>query len=246
VTNKGLYSGGRTNPQGRAIRNRILLGIPDDEYRSVREQLEFLDLPHHYSLHEPVRKIRFAYFLNCGLASLVVTMRGGKNVEAGVVGCEGFVGAPLLGGLERSPLREQMQIAGAGFRITCGALQTALAECPTLRMNLTRYTILLGLQIAQTAACNRLHPVQQRLARWLLLAHDRLNTETVPITHDFLAVMLGTDRPSVSLAAANLQRKKTIAYQRGVLKVLHRKRLQSVACECYEVIHRFDGELDLR
>jgi hypothetical protein len=98
VTNKGLYSGERSNPQGQAIRNRILLGIPDDEYRSVREQLEFLDLPHHYSLHQPVRKIRFAYFLNCGLASLVVAMRGGKNVEAAQedhrVSARGFEGSP--------------------------------------------------------------------------------------------------------------------------------------------------------
>jgi CRP-like cAMP-binding protein len=241
-----IRAGERTNWEGKAVRNRILLGIPDDEYRSVREHLEYLELPHHYALHQPTRAMRFAYFLNCGLASIIVATRKGKGVEAGVAGQEGFVGAALLAGLKTSPLREQMQIAGNGFRIGAKALRVILAKSPVLRWNLTRYAILLGLQVAQTAACNRLHGVQQRLARWLLLAQDRVNSANVPITHDFLAMMLGTDRPSVSLAAENLQHRKAIAYQRGHLKILHRKKLESIACECYGVIRQFDGELELR
>jgi CRP-like cAMP-binding protein len=113
-------------------------------------------------------------------------------------------------------------------------------------MRLIRYAVLQSLQVAQTAACNRLHEVSQRLARWLLLAQDRLDAATVPITHDFLATMLGTDRPSVSLAAASLQRKHLIAYRRGLVRIRNRKRLEAEACECYETIRQFDGELGLR
>ena len=228
------------------ITNRILLGLPGDEYHALCSHLEFLDLPHHYILHEPAERLLFAYFLNCGLASIVVTTRSGRDVEAGVVGCEGFVGAPVLAGLRRSPLREQMQIAGNGFRVSARTLQAMVEKFPTLKLKLTRYAILLGLQVAQTAACNRLHTAQQRLARWLLLARDRLETPTVPITHEFLATMLGTDRPSVTIAAAELQRKKAIGYQRGVLKILNRRRLETLACECYQVIRRFDGALGLK
>ena len=139
-----------------------------------------------------------------------------------------------------------MQIAGDGFRVAAHALQTILTESPILLQSLTRYAVLLGMQVAQTAACNRLHEVQQRLARWLLLAQDRLSSPTVPITHDFLATMLGTDRPSVSLAAAELQRWKAIGYKRGIVKVLNRKRLERASCECYEVIHQFDSEFGRR
>jgi CRP-like cAMP-binding protein len=236
----------RTNAKGQAINNRILLCIPDSEYRRIREHLQFIKLPHHFSLHEPGRRLCYAYFLNCGLASIVVTTTGGRDVEAGIAGCEGFVGAPLIANLNWSPLREVMQVSGEGFRIDAEILQNVLPEAPALRLKLMRYAVLQGLHVAQTAACNRLHDVGQRLARWLLLAQDRLGTETVPITQDFLATMLGTDRPSVSLAASALQRAKAISYQRGIVKVTQRRRLEKKACECYAVIRQFDGELGLR
>jgi CRP-like cAMP-binding protein len=245
VTNIRIRAGERSNWEGKAVSNRILLRIPDEEFRGIREHLEYIELPHHYSLNRSMRPLRFAYFLNRGLASIVVTTLN-KDVEAGVVGHEGFVGAPLLAGLKNSPLGEQMQIAGNGFRIAAKMMSGILEKSPLLRLHLTRYAILLGLQVAQTAACNRLHGVQQRLARWLLLAQDRVDSGAVPITHDFLATMLGTDRPSVSLAAAQLQRRKTIGYQRGKLRVLNRKKLENLVCECYGVIRQFDGELELR
>lgn len=242
----GIRAGERTNSSGKPVRNRILLGLPDSEFRRLRPHLEFLDLPHHFSLHEPGRKVAFAYFLNCGLASIVVSTREGRNVEAGVAGCEGFVGLALIAELSRSPLREQMQIAGEGFRVDAGVLRSVLRVSPSLQLALTRYAVLGGLQVAQTAACNRFHEVQRRLARWLLLAQDRLGGAVVPITQDFLATMLGTDRPSVSVAAARLQRARCIAYRRGVVRILRRSRLETAACECYSVIRQFDGELGLR
>jgi len=118
-----------------------------------------------------------------------------------------------------------------------------LESTPHLRMMLNRYAAIRGMQVAQTAACNRLHEIKQRLARWLLMTQDRVDSGALPITHDFLATMLGTDRPSVSLAAGVLQKKGLIAYTRGAVKIVNRKKLEAFACECYAVIRQYDGEL---
>ena len=125
---------------------------------------------------------------------------------------------------------------GEGFRIRARALQTALESTPRFLAVLNRYAVVQGMQVAQTAACNRLHDVEQRLARWLLMAHDRMDTGSMFITHDFLATMLGTDRPSVSSAASILQKKRNIKYTRGVITILNRKQLEHSACECYRTI----------
>jgi CRP-like cAMP-binding protein len=111
---------------------------------------------------------------------------------------------------------------------------------------LSRYAVIHGMQVAQTAACNRLHNVEQRLARWLLMTQDRVDSGSLPITHDFLATMLGTDRPTVSLAASVLQRKEIIEYTRGAVKIVNRKKLEDSACECYGVIRQYDGEFGLK
>ena len=241
-----LRSGERTNPDGRPIRNKLLLAITDSDFAAIRPHLEFLKLPLHFAMHEPNEKVRFAYFVNGGLASIVVVTKDGRNVEAGVAGCEGFAGAPLLIGLPRSPLREQMQIAGEGFRVEGRAFQAVLSKRDGLRTSLTRYAVILGMQVAQTAACNRLHEVSHRLARWLLIAQDRLDSAILPITHEFLATMLGSDRPSVSVAIERLQKKHVLSSRRAVLKVLNRKLLEKAACECYQAIRQFDGQLGLR
>lgn len=240
-----LKSGDRTNPADKPVANRILLSISDAEYRRIRPHLEFLDLPSHFRLHDPRKKLRFAYFLNSGLASLVVASDG-REVEAGVVGYEGAVGMALAVGLRTTSLGAVTQIAGSGFRVPASALEAALHAMPGFYARLTRYAVLQGLQVAQTAACNRLHDVEQRLARWLLMAQDRVDNGLLAITHDFLAVMLGTDRPSVSLAAGALQRRKTIRYSRGSVEILNRKRLEAVACECYRRIQQWNGNLGLR
>jgi len=111
---------------------------------------------------------------------------------------------------------------------------------------LSRYAVIQGMQVAQTAACNRLHNVEQRLARWLLMTQDRVDSVSLHITHDFLATMLGTDRPTVSLAAGVLQRKEIIEYTRGAVKIVNRKKLEDSACECYGVIRQYDGKFGLK
>jgi CRP-like cAMP-binding protein len=238
-----VQSGERTNAAGKPVSNKILLSIPDGEYNSLRPHLEYLRLPNHLVLHEAGGRLEFAFFPNRGLISLVVVMKDGKTAEAGVVGNEGFTGTPAVVGLSRGPLQAVVQVTGDGFRVKVGALQNTLESTPQLRLMLNRYIAIRGMQIAQTAACNRLHGIEQRLTRWLLMTQDRVGSGALPITHDFLATMLGTDRPTVSLAAAVLQKKKLIEYTRGAVKIVNRNKLEDSACECYGVIRTYDGEL---
>ena len=249
MANKGLQivqSGERTNAAGKPVGNKILLSISDRDYGLLRPHLEYVSLPNHLVIHEAGGKLEFAYFPNRGLISLVVVMKNGKTAEAGIVGNEGFTGTMAAVGLSRSTLQAVVQITGDGFRVEAGALQNTLASAPHLQFILSRYAAIRGMQVAQTAACNRLHGIEQRLARWLLMTQDRVDSRSLPITHDFLATMLGTDRPTVSLAAAVLQRKKLIEYPRGAVKIVNRKKLEDSACECYAVIRRYDGELGLK
>ncbi|MGA8554388.1 MAG: helix-turn-helix domain-containing protein [Candidatus Acidiferrales bacterium] len=149
---------------------------------------------------------------------------------------------PAVLGLKRSPLREIVQIAGTGFRVRVDTLKTILPSTPYLQGILGRYAAGLAMQVAQTAACNRVHKIEERLARWLLIAQDRIDSGMVNITHDFLATMLGTDRPSVSVAASILQKREIIAYTRGSVKILNRKKLEEFACECYSIIQQYNGK----
>jgi CRP-like cAMP-binding protein len=241
-----VQAGQRTNGEGKPVINKVLLAAPDKEFGMMRSDLTFVDMPHHLSLHEPTQDIEFVYFPNRGMVSQVVVTKDGRTVEVGVVGNEGYVGAGLAVGLTRSSVREIVQIAGDGFRMMGNALERILRTAPQLQMILNRHTGLQGMQVAQTAACNRLHDIQQRLARWLLMTQDRVKTGVLPITHDFIATMMGTDRSTVSLAASVLQKKGIIEYIRGAVKVLNRRKLQNSACECYGVIQQFEDELGLR
>jgi len=173
-------------------------------------------------------------------------MKDGRTAEAGIVGNEGFTGTVAAVGLRRSPFQAVVQITGDGFRVKVGALQNTLESAPHLQLMLTQYAAIRGMQIGQTAACNRLHDIGQRLARWLLMTQDRVNSGSLPITHDFLATMLGTDRPTVTSAAGVLQKNELIEYTRGAVKIVNRKKLEDSACECYGVIRQYEGELGLK
>jgi CRP-like cAMP-binding protein len=239
-------TGERTNADGKEVRNKVLLAAPDNEYKLMRADLTYVDLPDHLSLHEPTQNIEFVYFPNGGMVSQVVVTKDGRTVEVGVVGKEGFVGAGLAVGLSRSPVREIIQVAGDGFRMMGSALERILRSAPQLQVILNRQTGLQGMQIAQTAACNRLHNIQQRLSRWLLMTQDRVDSGVLPITHDFIATMMGTDRSTVSLAAAELQKNGIIEYVRAAVKIVNRRKLEKSACECYGVIQQFEDDLGLR
>lgn len=238
--------GVRVNGEGQPVRNRILLALPEDEFNSLRPLLMFQSLPQHTALFEPGTPAEFAYFLNTGLISVLVVTQQGKTVEVGVVGNEGILGLPGIAGLSRHPHRAVVQLAGDGFRIRLAAIQHAVFANSYLEQIACQYAIIHGMEAAQSAACNRLHGVEQRLARWLLIAQDRAAQASLHITHEFLATMLGTDRPSVSLAAGILQKKGAIEYTRGQLRIANHEKLQEAACECYTAIQEFEALLGQR
>ncbi|HWF40181.1 MAG TPA: Crp/Fnr family transcriptional regulator [Candidatus Acidoferrales bacterium] len=240
-----LPSGEPVNIQGHPVKNRLLRGMPENEFLIVRSQLKFLTLPNHMVLHKPKSRVPHVYFLNEGMISLVVECDDGRKVEVAVVGAEGASGVPAVVNLKTSPLQEIIQISGAGFRMEAAALQQCLRFAPQFRDRLNRYAVLQTMQIAQTAACNRLHEIQERLARWLLMTQDRVPSTYLPITHDFLAEMLGTDRPTVTLAAGMLQKKGAIQYVRGAIRIVHRNTLRKQACECYAAMEQFNVDLGL-
>lgn len=241
-----LQAGSRTDSGGKAISNVILLSLPDKEYDLLRPHLEPLDLPQHKILHDSGEKIEYTYFLNHGMASLVALSRDGRSVEVGIVGKEGMVGMSLIAGLQRETFRAIMQMGGGGVRVRSEVFLDVLTSATSLRSELGRFGLMHGLQVAQLVACNRLHEIVQRLARWLLMCQDRFDAQMLPLTHEFLAQMLGTGRPSVSLAAGFLENAGLIQNMRGSVKILNRKSLEETACECYGIIQHFNGSLGLK
>lgn len=236
----------RTDTGGKPITNRLLSAIPESEYKTLRPFLELVNLPRHRILNESGQKIDYAYFLEEGMTSVVVLTLDGRSVEVGVIGREGMVGVPVVVGLRQSAFRCIMQIGGIGHRIRSEQLADNLQRTPELRLKLGHYVLVNGLQVGQIAACNRLHEVEQRLARWLLMCQDRVDSPVLPLTHEFLAQMLGAGRPTVTLACAKLEEAGLIRNRRGALSVLNRKQLETAACECYGVIQNFNGGLGLR
>ena len=240
-----LQPGERTDLSGKPIGNIILLSIPDYEFAVLRPLLEYVEAPYHRSFQESRQATDSAYFPNAGIISLVITTSDGRSVEAGIVGREGVVGAGIAVGLSRNPQTAISQVPGNGVRVKTEAFKSALTSSPDLLFWMNRFVQIQTLLVSQSAACNRLHGIEQRLARWLLMSQDRLSSEAVPLTHEFLAEMLGTGRPSVSVAAAILQRAGLIEYVRGSVTVVNRKGLEQAACECYSVVQAFNGELGL-
>jgi CRP-like cAMP-binding protein len=184
-------------------------------------------------LNEISARIVHGYFMNSGLASILKVMADGKSVEVGLTGTEGFVGLPLAVGYETSPTRALVQITGSAFRIGAKQLTDLLPTCPALEKHLNRYAQEMAMQGAQIAACNKLHPVEQRLARWLLMSQDRVGSSTFVLTQEFLSHMLGTRRASVTIAAGTLQKAGFITYRRGQVKIENRPKLEEASCECY-------------
>ncbi len=192
----------------------------------------------HDLLNEMGEPIEYCYFMNSGMTSILTIMGDGKGVEVGLTGKEGFIGLPLVVGLKTSATRAIVQITGSAFRLSAARALQALNKCPQLSRRLNRYSQELGMQATQVAACNRLHDVEERLARWLLMSQDRVGGEIVPLTQEFLSHMLGTRRASVTVAAGILQKAGLIKYARGSVTIVNRERLEDAACECYEIITR--------
>jgi CRP-like cAMP-binding protein len=235
----------RFDATGHPVKNIILSSIPLAEFDLVQGHLKHVILAAGDTLHDPADGITHAYFLNSGLASLVVGAKSGKTVEVGIAGPEGMTGVCAVAGLNRTIHRAVMQAAGDGFRISTAALKRFLGSAPVFVRKTSLFAAVQSMQIAQTAACNRLHDISQRMARWLLMTSDRVGAETLSVTHDFLSTMLGTDRVSVTERAVLLQDGGAIQYSRGKLRILDRRKLESNACECYRAIRQFNPELGL-
>src|SRR5579862_1571935 len=218
------------------LHNLILLGLPAREFDVVRKSLEFIELPTPFVLHEAGEPIKFVYFIESGLASFLTMMVDGKSVEVGLAGREGFIGLPLVVRLSTSATRVIMQVSGSAYRTSSKDFAKVLSACPALQEKLSRYSLDLGMQAIHVAACNRLHEVEERLARWLLMSQDRLGGNKVPLTQNFLAYMLGTRRASVTVAAGILQKAGMITYVRGHVTIEDRALLEDAACECYAVL----------
>ncbi|HET7207773.1 MAG TPA: Crp/Fnr family transcriptional regulator [Terriglobales bacterium] len=235
---------GRTDANGNAVRNHILASIPDSEFDALRPHLERVELPYHQDLLS-ADSMENAFFPNRGMLSLIIRTRDGRSVDVGIIGREGAVGTTVIVGLRKASYRTVVQISGDGFRIKSDDLVNISRSAPNLECMINRYAHVQGMQVAQLAACNRLHEIEQRLARWMLMCHDRIESDLLPMTHEFFAQMLGAGRPSVTLAAGALQRAGVIKYTRGKVNILDRKGLEQSACECYEVIRGFNGAAGL-
>ena len=229
----------RTDSRDNVISNYILTTIPESEFNHLRPHLEYFQGTYHQSLHPANQEIEYIYFLNRGMASLVVITRDGRSVEVGIVGKEGVVGANVAVDLKRSPFGAVVQIPADGVRLSSNTLSSSLESLPQFALMLNRYGALQGMQVAQLAACNRLHEIEQRLARWMLMCQDRTESDMLPMTHEFFAQMLGAGRPSVTLAAGALQKAGIIRYTRGKVTILNRRALEDAACECYRVIQQY-------
>jgi CRP-like cAMP-binding protein len=218
-------------------RNRILAALPEKEFTRVSEELEPFALPIHTVLYEADTPITHVYFPTSGCVSMVNVMQEGA-VEVGTIGFEGFAGLPLLLDDDRMPTRAFVQLTGSSYRMQAALFQKALAQNPVFARLLNRHALALFNQAAQSVACNRLHTLESRCARWLLMTHDRMRMEPFTLTHEFLSYMLGVHRPAVTLAAGVLQRAGLIRYSRGKVTVLDRAGLEAVACACYEVTRK--------
>src|SRR6266567_985928 len=231
-------SSGNTDGDGREVGNIILRSLPRKEFSQLFPSLEFVRLQLHQVLQEAGEAIRSGYFLNSGLGSVLTTQPDGKTVEVGLIGNEGFVGVPVIFGFKTSGLRVITQGAGTAYRVEVDTLLRILPRCPELEKQLQRFSMMMGMQSTQLAACNRLHDVVERLARWLLMSHDRMGGTILPLTQEFLSHMLGTRRASVTVAAGTLQKAGMIKYSRGSVSIVNRQKLEAQACDCYQVIER--------
>jgi CRP-like cAMP-binding protein len=223
---------------GNHVHNYILLGLPPKEREMLFPKLELVRLRTHHLLHEPGDSLKSAYFCNGGLISILSVFPDGKSVEVGLVGKEGFIGLPLVAGFRSAPTRAIAQIDGSAFRVDGETLMVILRQCPKLERRLQQFSQIMAAQVTQIAACNRLHEVNERLARWLLMSADRVESNSLPLTQEFLGQMLGTRRSSVTIAAGMLQKAGLIAHSRGDVKIVDRRRLEEAACDCYGIMQR--------
>jgi CRP-like cAMP-binding protein len=227
------------NPMSESLprpRNLILAQLPDAEYDALARFLVPVELQLEMRLSEPNEPIEYVYFLNSGLISTDALTEKGESVEVGVIGREGFAGLPALFDQPQMSHSVLMQGAGDGFRIRSTILREQFLKGGALQRMVHTFAYLQLVQVTQSVLCNRMHEVDARLARWLLTSADRMESDSLNLTQEFLAQMLGVQRSTVTVAAGELQRAGLIGYSRGKIHILDRVRLAGTACECYRIV----------
>jgi CRP-like cAMP-binding protein len=215
--------------------NRLLGLLLPRDYARLRPHLHQIPLEYRQSLYRANKPIECVYFIETGVGSLVNTMTNGEAAEVGTIGNEGVVGLPLLFGDDRAPTSVYVQVPGVGLRMKARLFDKELARSASMRSVMLRYAHAFFNQVAQSAACNHFHSLQQRCCRWLLMTHDRMQSDEFLLTQEFLAMMLGVQRTGVTAAAGALQRAGLIRYRRGKVTMIDRRGLLRRSCECYGV-----------
>jgi CRP-like cAMP-binding protein len=218
------------------IKNRLLAALPPETLARLLPRMRPVSLALRGSLMVPDTEVTAVHFVESGFVSLVTSLEDGTQAEVGLIGNEGMVGLPLVTGVDTAFVEAFVQSEGSALRMEARPFRAAMEEEPALRNLLLRYLEAMTAQISQTAACNGRHDLEQRLARWLLMAHDRSGSDEIQITQEFLALMLCVYRPSVSVVASTLQRAGMIRYGRGHISIVDRGALEMTACDCYRAV----------
>jgi CRP-like cAMP-binding protein len=218
--------------------NRLLTLLREADRKRLRRHLEPVVLEYRRPLYNAFEPIEFVHFIESGVGSLVLTMANGQAAEVGTIGNEGFVGLPVLLGDDTGPTSIYVQVPGEGLRMKAKTFREELERSAPMRATMLRYAHAFFNQVAQSAACASLHPLEQRCCRWLLMTHDRMQSDEFLLTHEFLAMMLGVRRAGVTVSAAGLKRAGLIRYKRGSVTIIDRGGLEQRSCECYGVAKR--------
>ena len=231
-----IYTEAKRNSQ--VVKNSVLASLPKQQLARLQAALEPVSLKFGQVLYEPGKAIRHVYFPTDCLISLLTAVDKRRSLEVGMVGNEGMAGMPFILGMGVSGVRALVQGGGEALRMGAAPFRIEFDSNPALQAALYRYMYALMAQISQTAACNRFHEAEPRLARWLLMTRDRVMSDEFPLTHEFLAHMLGMRREGVTEAASVFKRQKLIRYQRGKIQILDLKGLKAASCPCYRIVQR--------
>jgi len=216
--------------------NRLLTALPAEDYQRLLPNLKPVTFSLGDIIYESQGQMDYVYFPTSSHVSLLYIMIDGSTAEVGLVGNEGLVGIALFMGGDTTPNQVIVQGAGEAFKLRAAAMQAEFNRGGAFQLALLRYTQALITQISQTAVCNRLHTTEQRLCRWMLMTHDRVGSDKLQMTHEFISHMLGIQREAVSLIASRLQDKGAISYKRGHIQIVNREILEEHSCECYDVV----------
>ena len=218
--------------------NRLLAALPPGELARLWPRLERVELPVRHTLYVADDPIPAVHFPEAGYISMLANFENGDSAEVGMIGREGVVGLSLLSGLDASPHEAMTQAGCTALRLDAAAFREEVETRPAPWAHLLRYALAFHVQVSQTAACNGRHHIEDRLARWLLMAHDRCEGDSFPMTHEFLSIMLGVRRAGITVAAGTLQKAGLIAYAHGRMEVTDRPGLEAASCECYGAVRR--------